>query len=90
MPALECRTCKTLWPDDRTEYNRCPDCQELTVLRTLAEPSMHEHEAITRKRHADFERWLEHREQRRKREGDALIRSLERHRGPDDDMPTSD
>jgi hypothetical protein len=48
--------CET-WPDD-TLYSICPNCEEPTRRFTRMSPLSAE-EALSKKKHADFERWCE-------------------------------
>jgi hypothetical protein len=49
--AMGCET----WPDDQ-QYALCPTCQERTRRCRNVQP-LHPAEALSKKRHADFERW---------------------------------
>ena len=51
-----CHRCKTRWPNS-DDYRRCPECECSTTLSPLV--SIGEKWALSRKNHADFERWLD-------------------------------
>jgi hypothetical protein len=70
VSAYRCNPCSTNWPAsvkvaDVTEtFNPCPECDGKTDFLSNATP-IEDTEAISRKRHADFERWYADREAKR-------------------------
>lgn len=55
MSAYRCSTCLTNWPPT-TEFQACPECDERTSFMGNADP-IDPAEALSRKRHADFEKY---------------------------------
>lgn len=55
--SFHCHVCDVSWPPDRDEYLPCPVCSGKT-WESNREP-IDEHDALSRKRHAEFDRWCE-------------------------------
>lgn len=63
MNAYRCPMCLVNWPH-HSLYQPCPECGEQTSAIRDIEP-IDADEALSRKRHADFERYCEDRDNRR-------------------------
>jgi hypothetical protein len=63
MSTYRCNPCSTNWPPT-TEFQDCPECQARTAFGRNADP-IDLSEALSRKRHADFNRFYEDREAKR-------------------------
>lgn len=61
--AYRCSICAVDWPYDSLEYQTCPECGEQTSGIRDANP-IDAGEARSRKRHAEFERWLDNNNRR--------------------------
>lgn len=74
--SFRCSICGVNWPHD-ARFNPCPECGDETS-GIKDPPSLDMAEALRRKNHADFERFYADREANRKREGEAIMATLER------------
>jgi hypothetical protein len=71
MTAYRCSICGISWPF-RSEYNPCPQCGDHIDRPCNATP-ISEVEAKSLKAHADFERYYEERERKKRQEADAAF-----------------
>ena len=77
MSAYRCNPCSTNWPPS-SDYNPCPECEGKTDFFSNTD-SIDADEALSRKKHADFERFWEERESKRQAaESKALADELDR------------
>lgn len=62
MAARRCGQCGISWPDSWKLYSKCPQCEETTDRIQNADP-LDDAEALSWKRHCEFGRYYEAREE---------------------------
>lgn len=77
MASNRCSICGINWPM-RREYDPCPQCLTPIDRGSLNATPIDEEEAKSLKNHAEFERYYEEREERRRRERDRDFLSEQR------------
>ena len=55
MASLHCSTCEIDWPVDYEEFQECPECRHRCWWRCAGMPKMSWSEAVSIRRHNDFE-----------------------------------